>query len=302
MKEFVAFAPGHITGFFQICDQPTNLLMKGSRGAGVSIEHGVTTRVGIERSTRKSFKIMMNGRIIRSAKVSESVINTFFHHIKENYRITVKYEAKIPIGCGFGSSGAGALSLALALNEAFNLGLSPTEVAQIAHIAEVKCKTGLGSVIAETFGGLEIRVKPGAPGIGKIKHIPISRDYVVVCLNFGPILTKKILTSEEFSQRINKLGGKFVVELVKQPSLSNFMKLSRNFAESVGLISERMRKVFEDTDNIGLICSMPMFGECVFSLVKHDVIEEILKIFYKHASSKHDIIVAKIDFEGARLL
>jgi len=148
MKEFAAFSPGHITGLFQICDDAEEPLLKGSRGAGVSITRGVITKVRIERAPETSFEIRINGNGLKSAKVSECVINALLPIAGGNYKILVNHDINVPIGSGFGSSGAGALSLALALNEAFRLGLSRVEAAQVAHIAEVRCKTGLGTVIA----------------------------------------------------------------------------------------------------------------------------------------------------------
>jgi pantoate kinase len=80
------------------------------------------------------------------------------------------------------------------------------------------------------------------------------------------------------------------------------MEFSRKFAEQVGLISERMRKIMRAADRKGIPCSMPMIGESVFSLIKRDTVEELLKIFHKHAPSGHSILVAGIDFKGARIL
>jgi len=302
LDEVTAFSPGHITGLFQICDQTPDLLQKGSRGAGVSITHGVTTKMSLKTSSVPSFKIKINGTPTKSAEVSEQVINSFLSHVGENYEIYVDHEVQIPIGSGFGSSGAGALSLALALNKALNLGLSRIKTSQIAHIAEVKCKTGLGTVIAETFGGVEIRVKPGAPGIGKIKSIPVNDDYTVACLNFGKLSTKKNLSDPEIRRRINESGKKLVDKLITNPNLSDFMAFSRNFAEDVGLLSPRMRKVLEETDKLGITCSMAIFGETIFSLIKRNETEEILEIFRKHAPSKKSAFITEIDYKGARLI
>jgi len=302
LKEAKAFSPGHITGFFQVCDEPNDPLLKGSRGAGVSITRGVTTEVQVGRSVKTSVKIMMNGNVTNSALVSEHVVNAFLSHIAGSYKVLVKHDVKVPIGCGFGSSGAGALSLALDLNEVFNLNLSRLEAAQMAHVAEVKCKTGLGTVIAEAFGGLEIRVKPGAPNVGQLRSIPISDNRVVAYLNFGPIFTREILTDEASRQRINELGGNLVDELAKHPSPSNFMVLSRKFAERVGLISKRLRAVLEEADSAGLTCSMAMLGETVFSIVRRDQVEEVHEVFSRHAPSDSNVFIADIDFKGARLL
>ena len=302
MKEFAAFSPGHITGFFQICDHAEEPLLKGSRGAGVSITRGVITKVRIERAPKTSFEIRINGNGVESAKVSESVTNALLPVAGGNYRILVNHYINIPIESGFGSSGAGALSLALALSEAFRLGLSRVEAAQVAHIAEVRCRTGLGTVIAETFGGLEIREKPGAPGVGEVKRIPIDDDYVVACLKFGPMSTKEALTDERLRQQINDLGGKLVDELIARPKPANFMNFSRSFAEGVGLISKRTRKVLEEADSRSLACSLTIFGECLFSLVRRDTVKGLLEIFHRHALSEDSVIVAEIDHEGARLL
>ena len=302
MKEFAAFSPGHITGLFQICDEPEDPLLKGSRGAGVSIARGVVTKVHIEKAPKTSYEIRINGNGVESARVSEFVINTLLPVAGGNCRILVNHCVDVPIGCGFGSSGAGALSLALALKEAFGLGLSCVKAAQLAHVAEVRCKTGLGTVIAETFGGLEIREKPGAPGVGEIKRIPIGDEYVVVCLKFGPMSTKEALVDERLRHQINNLSGKLIDELIARPQPSNFMNFSRNFAEGIGLISERMRKALEETDGRGLACSMTLFGECLFSLLRRDAVEELLEVFRKHAPSEDSVIVAEIDHKGARLL
>jgi len=301
MREFAAFCPGHITGIFQICDQSADPLKEGSRGAGVSIAKGVTTRVRIRSSSKNSFKIRINGKT-KSAKVSERVINAFFSRVEKNYRITVDHDVEVPIGSGFGSSGAGSLSSALALNEAFGCGLSLIEAAQVAHIAEVECKTGLGTVIAETSGGLEIRTKPGGPGVGQVKTIPIEGNYVMACLSFGPISTKEVLTNEKIRERINEFGGKLLDQLIAESKPHVFMNLSRKFAEYVGLISPRVRKVLREADSEGLTCSMAMIGESIFSLIRRDEVDKLVKIFRGHASSKLSIIVTDIDFKGARLL
>jgi pantoate kinase len=302
LKEAKAFSPAHITGFFQICDQSNDPLLKGSRGAGVSITQGVTTKVQVEKSAKASIKIAINGNTTNSALVSEHVANAFLSFAGEGYKIHVEHEVEVPIGCGFGSSGAGALSLALALNEVFNLNLSRLETAQIAHVAEVECQTGLGTVIAETFGGLEIRVKPGAPGVGQIESIPIRDNHVVTCLCFGSIPTRKILASRTSRRRINQFGRDLVDELVRHPTTRNFMEFSRKFAEHVRLISKRLRAVLKETDSVGLTCSMAMIGETVFSIVRRDQAEEIQQIFSKYAPSERSVIVAEIDFKGARVL
>ena len=303
MKTSAAFAPCHITGLFQIFDKPANPLYAGSKGAGFSISKGVKTTVKAVKAAKWSFKIKVNGSNVDSAEVSEKVLNIFrsmFPEIGE-HEVLVEHEVEAPIGAGFGTSGAAALSLALALNDAFNLGMSKIKAAQLAHTAEVECKTGLGTVIAETFGGVEIRIKPGAPGIGEIKQIPVSKDYVAACLNFGSLSTKEFLTDTNVRGRINEFGGKLLDKLAEEPNVTNLMTFSRRFAEHVGLITKKVRKVLNEADSESFICSMPMFGESAFTLVERESLERLLKTFRKHGSDGQ-IMVSEIDFEGARLL
>lgn len=302
MRDAKAFSPAHITGFFQIHDQPSNPLLKGSRGAGVSIKKGVTTKVHLEEGSQTSLNVRINGHLVKSAKVSEQVAHMLLSHAADNYKVFVNHEVQVPVSSGFGSSGAAALSLALALNEALELGLPKVKIEQAAHIAEINCNTGLGTVIAEVLGGLEIRVKPGAPGIGEVKHIAVNQEYMVACLYFGPLSTVKFLNDQNFCQQVNTFGGKLVEEIFREPNVHNFMRFSRSFAENLGLISTRIRKVLRETDKKSIKCSMPIFGESVFSLVKRDQVENLLQIFRKNASSGKNVFVSEIDFDGARLL
>ena len=303
MKEARAFSPCHITGFFQIFDQQANSLYAGSRGAGVSLSRGVTTIIKVRKALKNSVKIRINGFASNSAEVSRHVVNAYLSRFKqmENIEITVEHHFEVPTGTGFGTSGAAALSLALALNDVFSLGMSKMESAQIAHIAEVQCKTGLGTVIAEASGGLEVRVKPGAPGIGEIEHVPVPKDYTVACLTYGSLSTKRILANEKTRKRINEFGGKLVDRLIEEPNVTNFMKFSRQFAEHVGLITEKIKRVLNAAEKANLVCSMPMFGESAFTLIEQESLEEVLKIFRKYGSNKR-IIVSRIDFDGARTL
>jgi pantoate kinase len=303
MEEAAAYAPCHITGIFQIFDQSADILSAGSRGAGVSLTVGVKTPVKVEKGPRNRLKVNINHQAADCADLSKHVVSAFLSRLSEasHYEIKVEHQIEAPIGAGFGTSGAAALSLALALNEALGLGMSKIQCAQIAHVAEIECKTGLGTVIAETFGGLEIRIKPGAPGIGEIKCLPTPENTVIACHVFGPLSTRKYLTDPETRSRINRFGGELVNELVKAPTIINFMRLSHQFAEHVGLITERVRNILNAADEAGVVCSMPMFGESVFTLIEEENLRKILQVFRRHGSNRQ-IVISNVDHEGARLL
>jgi pantoate kinase len=303
MEEASAFAPCHITGFFQIFDESANALNVGSTGAGVSLSLGVKTLVKVRRSSENFFQVFINGAVSDSADVSEHVIKAFRSRFKEveNFKILVDHYTEIPLGAGFGTSGAAALSLALALDKALDLSLSKMEAAQLAHVAEVECRTGLGTVIAETFGGVEIRVKPGAPGVGEIRQMPVPKDMMIASLVFGPLSTKNLLADQRTRKRVNELGGKLVDKLLKESTIANFLKLSRQFAEHVGLITDKTRNALNLADRTDLVCSVPMFGEAVFTVGGQESFEELFETFHKRSLDGR-ILVSEIDFEGARVL
>jgi pantoate kinase len=302
MREAKAFSPCHITGFFQICDKHANPLHVGSRGAGVSMKRGVETAVKVTEAQSDSTEIKINGVRQEFAEVSRYVMSYMISGLKQatHFEIDVEHNVDAPVGAGFGTSGAAALSLALALNHALGLGMSNVGAAQVAHVAEVYCRTGLGTVIAEAFGGLELRVKPGGPGIGRIKQLRVPRNTVVACLVFGPLSTKESLMNPETRKRINGCGGDLVDKLAKEPETADFLGSSRQFAENVGLISNRVRQVLDAADAAGFVCSMPMFGDSAFTLVEPELLEDLTAIFKRFPEG--NVVTSLIDFEGARML
>ncbi len=87
---------------------------------------------------------------------------------------SLRVETPYPLGYGLGLSGAVALA-ACAAYAAYR-GLSVLRAADEAHVAEVLEATGLGDVTAVyTAWGLEVRVRPGAPGAGGLAEpIPLE--------------------------------------------------------------------------------------------------------------------------------
>ncbi|MEM3383276.1 MAG: hypothetical protein QXL52_00610 [Nitrososphaerales archaeon] len=300
--EALAFSPAHITGFFEILDEQLEPSLKGSRGAGICLSKGVKTYVNIKKSSSPELKISLNGKVLKSNQFTKFIINSFLPKNSENYYIFVNYDVQVPIGSGFGTSGASALSLSLALNEALGLGLSKIEVANIAHKAEIAFKTGLGTVIAETYGGFEVRVKPGAPGIGEVKRIPINDDYSIICLSFGPIYTKAMLSNNTLRNLINEAGKGLVDRFILKPSPENFMILSREFSDSLNIYTNKLKKILKKIDDYGFKFSMAMVGETIFSIARTNEVEEIVKVFHEIIGKNNRMIVCSIDKEGARIL
>ena len=290
----VAFCPGHITGFFKAEVGQKRPELQGSLGAGFCINEGVTTTVKVTSSDKPHFRIKVTGYQTDNTQVSEFVINEFFKIAKESFFVDVEHEIAIPVGYGLGSSGAVALSLAFALNEAMQTNLSRTQIGQIAHNAEIYCKTGLGTVLSSYYGGFEIRTKQGAPGIGSLKKIYNNSSALVIC--FSPISTKKFIKDE--LSRINGLGGKMVDKLLKSRNYQDFLDMSLEFAKYVDVITPKMNSVIKDLQNNGFKCGVAMFGETVFTLVPKSKEDQVMQILKKYGGI---VIQSKIDKSGARV-
>lgn len=300
MGRATAFAPGHLTGLFQICDKAIDPLQKGARGSGISLDLGVYTLVAAKPAAVTSWTVKINGEQTKEAFVSENVLNKFKAIIKPQ-ELAVEHYVETPSVAGFGSSGGGALSLALALNEAADGRLSRNEAARIAHVAEIECKTGLGSVFAAEKGGFGILTKPGAPSVGEALNYKGANRMRVVYLHYGPIPTREALTNPTLRVKINELGGKSVDELASNPEAERFMRLSRAFAEHVGLVTPRLRSVFDVMDAEGYTFTMAMFGEVAFAVMERGRALDAAMLLEKRFPNSEPVVVG-IDEVGARIV
>jgi len=293
-----AFCPAHITGFFKAELEGNDPNRLGSLGAGCSIQKGVKTTVILSSrnpSNATKFHIQIKGFKTGDIRVSEYVLNEFLAD-NDDYFVDVIHELDVPVGYGLGCSAAVALSLALALNQTLNTGYSKTDVAQIAHLAEIRCKTGLGDVLASYHGGFEIRTKSGAPGVGELEKIDPKEnlDALIVC--FNPISTKKFL-GEKISL-VNGLGGKMVQELIKSKDINEFQNKSIKFARYIKVVTPKMEKVVNELRKNGIKCGVALFGETIFSLVPCSEKKKALQILEKYDGF---VLSSKIDNSGARL-
>jgi len=252
-----AYAPGHITGFFQIHEHE-NPHRKGSTGCGIVLNGGVTTEVKIGGSVEET-EIFLNGK-----RVEGRTTRTVAEMMTE-LPVRIKSWAEIPTGCGFGASGAGALGTAYALNKALSLNQTVKSLTEYAHVAEVVNCSGLGDVAAQSNGGVVIRLQPGGPEFGLIDRIP-APEARVFCIVLGEISTGSVLRDEAAAERINGAGKVAMAELLKKPTLENFMQQAQSFASKTELMSSRAKDVIEAANASGGLASQAMLGDTVFAI------------------------------------
>ena len=289
-----AYSPSHITGFYSEVKNDS-ALNRGSLGAGVSIRKGVKTTVELYDSERSNFIIRINGIDTKDAIVSKFVIIEFLKRAKKHYFLNVSHEVQVPIGYGIGTSGSAALSLAFALNDALSLGLSNRESAQIAHRAEIECKTGLGTVLSEYCGGLCVRIKGGAPGIGRTKTIKINNCKVAIFC-FSPMFTQYFIESV---RNISNAECTDMMKLLDANSTLEFLKISYKFSQSLRFVSKHCNNLMDSLMQNGFNCSAALFGQTVFTIVKENELEIIKKISKNFPA---ELFISDIENEGARII
>ncbi len=231
------YVPVHVTGFFKpyITDNP---LTTGSIGVGLVLEPGLKCTVSTTKSN--SLNTYFNG-----SRISIKPVNVLLNMLKLN-NLRVDFESYAPIGFGYGVSGAATLALALAILSSKH---EYYRAAQLAHVAEVLCLTGLGDVSA-IFKGfmLAIRVKPGAPGIGEVKSLNVSNHIKILAVDLRPRHTRDMIT--KLADKINVYGLKTYRCFMENPSLESFFELSKIFAENVGFITHDINEALRRVANM----------------------------------------------------
>ena len=320
-------------------DRADGMQEAGSTGAGFSLAVGVTTRVGLtdargagrlrgtggahapavdadsadggggtnsSSSTAPPYVITTTGYDTDDTTLSEITIRRFLQAagrrgtaVPAGSVLDVRHEISVPVGYGLGCSGAVALSLAYALNDALGAGMTREELGGIAHAAEIECRTGLGDVLASYHGGFEVRIKPGAPGVGRVEAIPAG-DVTVLVLCMAPISTRRFIA--ERLPHINGLGGEMIGRLRRSRDYAHFEDMSLEFAEYVGVVTPRMRRVISALRGAGIRCGVALFGETIFCMVEAgDAAEARAEQILRNCGSGH-VIKSRIDRRGARPL
>jgi Predicted archaeal kinase (sugar kinase superfamily) len=241
-KTAVAFAPGHISGYFRRIDGET-LRETGSLGAGVVTDKGVYVKM----TQAKETAVKINGR---------EADGWLIEKVLEGRTARVEVTTELPIGAGFGMSAAGLLASFYAANELFSLDMSKDDIFEAAHEIEVECKTGLGDVAAESGGGIVVRTKPGIFGV-ETRMYPDAELYA---LSFGEMKTSDVITSPEKMQQV---ADAFPGRLPQ--NIEEFMANSLSFTKKSGLATPRVMQILDYCASCGAAASMTMLGEGVFA-------------------------------------
>ncbi len=271
-----AFSPGHISGYFSKVVGKT-AEGTGSIGAGLVLNEGVTATV--ERSDETEVVVVADGiETIGSPPIEEALE-------RMGVQAFVRTESLLPMGSGFGLSAASLLAAITAANELFSLSMGMPEIARCAHEIEVLHGNGLGDVAAELGGGLVCRSSPGINGVAGRLMVP---EMPVAIVSLSPISTQQVLASPESMEKIAlAYPGRCPADI------DDFFMLSRQFAESSGLITDPVRAILSACDDANVPASMTMLGEGVFAYGKDA--EAVLSQFGK-------VYITSVADEGPKIL
>ncbi len=255
-----AFSPGSVTLFFEIVDDHRDLLRRGSRGVGICLSRGVTTRIipGTE------LEIYING---------ERAQNTIQEEVAKEYGFTGRIESRVelPVSQGFGMSGAAALSTAYAI--AAYMGETSLSAAHIAHVTEVRRRSGLGDVATQYEGGITVRKTAGIQPYGVVDRILVApQELYLVIFDEKGVKTKSVLTDPDKRKLIKREGRRAMELFLRNPALENAIKLARIFSFNTGLLGEEARNFLEMCENAAVAMlgnSAVVFGNC-----RRDILED----------------------------
>jgi len=284
----VAFAPGHISAFFEPKYNASSLDRTGSRGAGINVTLGAMSRVRILPAPHFACEVRIN-RQPSDAPVTKHAIQILLD--KAPFKVLVETTLDLPESQGFGMSGSGALSATLATSDV--LGYSRDQAVRAAHYAEVQSRTGLGDVGASSIGGIEIRREPGLPPWGIVEHIPGNFE-VVLCVIGKAIQTTRILSDKTRLVQIASTGRSCTKQLLEQPSLERLFSLGWEFTRKIGLAERQVLQAIEAARQVGM-ASMCMLGNSVFAVGNTPLLQKTLAQF-------GPVWVCGIDQTGARLI
>jgi pantoate kinase len=252
VERALAWSPGHISGYFRRCAGPAPAAT-GSVGGGIVIAEGVT--VEAVPADEPSVRVLVrapDGRV--TVADGSPPVEHLMDRLGAPAALTTR--CTLPIGAGFGLSAAALLAAGAALSALHGLDLARSEVAVVAHEAEVRFRTGLGDVAAAQGGGVVVR---RGPGIGA-EVLRFFSDEPVCAVSFGPIPTPGVLDSDDAMARVR---AAFPAE--EPRDLAGLVRASRAFAEASGLATDRVRDALAACDAAGVPASMTMLGDGVFA-------------------------------------
>ncbi len=232
-----------------------------SLGWGFTVSDGVTATLSV--ADAESTTVRFNDTRIDFPTVVEALSGL------ANIPFNVDLQSTLPLSSGFGLSGASAYASLLAAESLLRTGHTRSELAMMAHVAEVRNLTGLGDVCSQHIGGCLAKVRPGSPLNADridVNPQPIYWRY------FSPIRTSEVLANKMRHKLINESADVSLETLAgmmrksRQIRFSLLADIALGFATSSGLLADpSVKECISEARAAGGSASMIMLGNSVFS-------------------------------------
>lgn len=285
-----AFTPAHVSGLFAVHDEAEDVLARGSRGAGWSLDLGATARV----DSANTLAVRIDGRA-SSADVTRRALGI----LAPGVPLDVDIRLGLPVGQGFGMSAAGTLAACLAAARV--LDIEPERALEAAHSAEVEAGTGLGDAVAAWHGGGEVRIRPGVPPHGQVVRIepPTDTEFLYTVVG-NPIPTPSIIRDAAWKAKTRSLGDAAVDRIVaagRPRAWPTLLEESARFSRELGLMPEAMRRLGSQMPE-GVVWGQAMLGSTLWVTGAKAPLQEAERVLAKAGN----VLRAGIDANGARLV
>jgi pantoate kinase len=210
-------------------------------------------------------------------------------------RLQLDLELDLPVGQGFGMSGAMTLAALLAAEKGLGLlGGDRDRLVAIAHAAEVEAGTGLGDVVPQAQGGMDLRLSPGAPPHSEVLMREADAD-VLVAWSPTPLHTSTVLSDPGARERLEAVCAPLLERADPDGGLDWLLEAGSAFTRDVGLASEDVIRMLEACSPHG-DASQVMLGNSIFAIGDLESMGLALdELGYSWTTTR-------VDNDGARLL
>ncbi len=230
-------------------------MKSGSIGVSICIDKGCRCEAILKKRNIDGVKIFINNKECK-CKTTLNAVRELLNKIKFKGEVVIKNYFDVPISQGFATSSSGTLAALISIKNALSLDISYKCIANIAHRSEVVNKTGLGSVVTQYYGGVVVRKTPGGIDVCDVEKFEEEKFLIFFILGRG-IVTKKALMHRDFS-----LGRILVKSFLKNPSLENYIKLSRKFIFEINVHEKSVMKFLKKNTEF----TATLFGNVVYTI------------------------------------
>ncbi|MBN1391018.1 MAG: hypothetical protein JXA22_10305 [Candidatus Thermoplasmatota archaeon] len=180
--------------------------------------------------------------------------------------------------------------------------ISYSDVVASAHRADILIKGGLGDVVAQARGGIEMRLAPGIPPYGEVHTVPVNIDSspgVAVMTLGDPIDTSTVLTNDLKRTRINEAGETALGNLLNDPTPERMMMESSRFSRMARMQGLNVKGALMEVERFASAAQI-MIGNSVFALVGGSAGLVQKRAVIDTWNRRGEVKVCNIDLIGAR--